>query len=280
MRCVLADEEDELGKMAEIAEAIHDILENDGADESGASGSTGATSATSATGATGAPNAVVTPADFGAENTEAAPEAAPDSEAAADPPAAAETDEQSDDGLEAAIAADLADQPTAAIGHFGGAPDLSDITNPADSATPTDSTAPGPAAKTEAAPQSDLHYLPLRMRDTLADLKTGHADSRAATQALLDKMQTARDAMLDEMRRAMTECAGRITTRQAALQEEMAQINQELAELQTALEMLAVNHHRQNTQAHEQYQENFTAERQRVNRYRDFLQFLLRERGM
>ena len=266
--------------MAEIAEAIHDILENDG--DSDATSATGATSAIGATGAASPSNAVVTPADFGAENTQAAPEAAPDSEAAAPPEepeenANAESGAESDDGLEAAIAADLADQPTAAIGHFGGAPDLSDITNPAN---PPDPATPDPAAKTEAAPQSDLHYLPLRMRDTLADLKTGHADSRAATQALLDKMQTARDAMLDEMRRAMTDFAGRITTRQAALQEEMAQINQELAELQTALEMLAVNHHRQNTQAHEQYQENFTAERQRVSRYRDFLQFLLRERGM
>ncbi len=273
VRCVLADEEDELGKMAEIAEAIHDILENDGADESGASGATGATSAT------GAPNAVVTPADFGAEEATPTPEPAPDSEPAADPPAAAETDEQSDDGLEAAIAADLADQPTAAIGHFGGAPDLSNMaTNPA---APTNAPTAAPTeTKTEAEPQSDLHYLPLRMRDTLADLKTGNADTLAATQALLGQMEQARDAMLNEMRRAMTDFAGRITTRQAALQEEMAQINQELAELQTALEMLAVNHHRQNTQAHEQYQENFTAERQRVNRYRDFLQFLLRERGM
>lgn len=201
----MANEEDEFRKMAEIADAINDILE------------TGET-------------------DTG------------------DIPESESSKFTVDDGLEAAIAADLA--------------------SPQDKQDEADNISSNKSG------DSDLHLLSLRMRDTLAELRNDTEDTATATEALLGRMQEARDTMLEDMRRSITDFGARIGTREAVIQQEIGQMNQEFADLRTELEMMAVKYHQKNTKTHENYQENYEIERQRVNRYRDFLQFLLRERGI
>jgi len=141
--------------------------------------------------------------------------------------------------------------------------------------------APKPAAKSaakSAKDNTDLHTLSLRMRDTLADLKNeNHAQH--ATQKLFEQMKQTRDAMFVEMRKSIADFAERAGAQQASIAQAVDQMNQEMADIRAELEMMVVRYHQQNGDIHKAYTEHFANERQRIGRYREFLQFLLRERG-
>jgi len=136
---------------------------------------------------------------------------------------------------------------------------------------------PPPAPK-PAKDNTDLHTLSLRMRDTLADLKNeNHAQH--ATQKLFEQMKQTRDAMFVEMRKSIADFAERAGAQQASIAQAVDQMNQEMADIRAELEMMVVRYHQQNGDIHKAYTEHFANERQRIGRYREFLQFLLRERG-
>ena len=116
------------------------------------------------------------------------------------------------------------------------------------------------------------------MRDTLADLKNENP-AQQATQKLFEQMKQTRDAMFAEMRTCIADFENRASAQQASIAQAVDQMNQEMTDIRTELEMMIVRYHEQNGDIHKAYTEHFAAERQRISRYREFLQFLLRERG-
>lgn len=135
-----------------------------------------------------------------------------------------------------------------------------------------------PTAPKPAKDNTDLHTLSLRMRDTLADLKNENP-AQHATQKLFEQMKQARDAMFVEMRKSIADFTERAGAQQASIAQAVDQMNQEMADIRAELEMMVVRYHEQNGDIHKAYTEHFANERQRIGRYREFLQFLLRERG-
>lgn len=281
-------EEEEFRKMAEIADAINDILENNKLDDERNT------------------PPEVTPANVDANENDAdtqvhSEETPPDS---------------LDEGLEAALAAEIAadlagDMPggsqsdtpltEAEIPFISGAafdapPNLDNMAalddqnadNLSDAEIMTDplSVADNPdlsSEMTEDEPfdkflDNDMAFLSLRMRDTLAELKSEHGDTLEATENLIGKMALSVDGLVEEMHSSLGALEKKITSRKASINQEIDRIYQEIATTRSELELLVSKFQNDTAENHKTYNDIFSEERSRVERYREFLSFMIRDK--
>lgn len=278
-------EEEEFRKMAEIADAINDILENNKLDDE-----------------RNIPPEV-TPANVDANENDAdtqvhSEETPPDS---------------LDEGLAAEIAADLAGDmpggsqsdtplteteiPFISGAAFDAPPNLDNMAalddqnadNLSDAEIMTDplSVADNPdlsSEMTENEPfdkflDNDMAFLSLRMRDTLAELKSEHGDTLEATENLIGKMALSVDGLVEEMHSSLGALEKKITSRKASINQEIDRIYQEIATTRSELELLVSKFQNDTAENHKTYNDIFSEERSRVERYREFLSFMIRDKN-
>lgn len=247
--CVMSgNEEEEFRKMAEIADAINDILRADDDLPSGADDPSLDTREENSEDNHAGANGVISNFADAVSPTDTLPE---DTDT--------DTDTTADKGLEAAIAAELAHD----------APIKNESSQTED---------PQSESADRALDNTDLAILSLRMRDTLAELKNEHGDNLEATEALISRMQGSRDILLEELDAIFQSLEKKIAARKSVINQEIDRIYQEIATTRSEMELMAARFQQNTTEAHENYNEIFLEERKRVERYREFLTFMLRER--
>ena len=125
---------------------------------------------------------------------------------------------------------------------------------------------------------NDMAYLSLRMRDTLAELKSEHGDTLEATESLIGKMALSVDGLVEEMHSSLGSLEKKITSRKASINQEIDRIYQEIATTRSELELLVSKFQNDTAENHKTYNDIFSEERGRVERYREFLSFMIRDK--
>ena len=263
----MADEESEIRRMAEIADAINAILDADPVGD------------TPAQGAPMARGEAATAENTSTETVEATDDMPDDSLAANDAndgiaPDAAIADANSNhhvaDDLDAAIAAELGrDGDDAADGHFGPVPDIDFGTD-----APTNN-----EIGREVRADSQLADLSLRMQDTLAEIRTGNIIHGADNQDMLAQMTAARDAVVAAMRAQIEQLNQETAERKAAISEHLQQLESQNSLLRDEMEIKILQFEDELKQIQQKYFENAVTDSDRLDRYREFLKYLLTERG-
>ena len=263
----MADEESEIRRMAEIADAINAILDADPVGD------------TPAQGAPMARGEAATAENTSTETVEATDDMPDDSLAANDAndaiaPDAAIIDGNGDhhvaDDLDAAIAAELGrDGDDAADGHFGPVPDIDFGTD-----APTNN-----EIGREVRADSQLADLSLRMQDTLAEIRTGNIIHGADNQDMLAQMTAARDAVVAAMRAQIEQLNQETAERKAAISEHLQQLESQNSLLRDEMEIKILQFEDDLKQIQQKYFENAVTDSDRLDRYREFLKYLLTERG-
>ena len=125
---------------------------------------------------------------------------------------------------------------------------------------------------------NDMAFLSLRMRDTLAELKSEHGDTLEATESLIGKMALSLDGLVEEMHSSLGSLEKKITSRKASINQEIDRIYQEIATTRSELELLVSKFQNDTAENHKTYNDIFSEERGRVERYREFLSFMIRDK--
>lgn len=125
---------------------------------------------------------------------------------------------------------------------------------------------------------NDMAFLSLRMRDTLAELKSEHGDTLEATESLIGKMALSVDGLVEEMHSSLGTLEKKITSRKASINQEIDRIYQEIATTRSELELLVSKFQNDTAENHRTYNDIFSEERGRVERYREFLSFMIRDK--
>jgi hypothetical protein len=238
----MADEEGEIRRMAEIAEAINAILD---ADEQGADG----------------PQAAFA-------DTQAADAALPD--------ALAYSGDQPD--LDAAIAADVSQESDAG-------PSLTLNPSPGPSPNPEPNDKPSLKPRNNAIGQtvradSQMADLSLRMQATLAEIRAQSSEAWLNSEDLLRDMEAARADMVSEIRAQMQAIADATQHRRDVIMAELTELENQAITARDQMELMLVKFEASLSALQSRYFQTAEAEKDRLSRYRDFLQFLLDERGL
>jgi len=260
----MADEESEIRRMAEIADAINAILDADPVGD--------------------------TPTDIATEMPAEMPTEKPLDMAGDDAPAAtadmtAETDAAPPDSgsmagldtsdLDAAIAAELnGDGPSADAqagdDHFGPAPVINF------DAPPPRNDEIGRDVKDG----SQMADLSLRMQDTLAEIRAGHLAHTKGRSDVIGKMEAARDDMMAQIRDKVAQLTADTQSRKQMIAEQIDQIEQQNMMFRDEVNIMLMQFEDQLKQLQTDYFESSASDRDRLDRYREFLQYLLSERGL
>ena len=289
-------EEEEFRKMAEIADAINDILENNKLDDEREISLEETTVAVDANDSDTETHTLSegTPTDNHDEGLDEGLEAALAAEIAADlagdVPANLPGGSQSDTPLtEAEI-------PFISGAAFDAPPNLDNMAalddqnadNPSEAEVMTDplSVEDNPDLSSEMKVDepfdkfldNDMAFLSLRMRDTLAELKSEHGDTLEATESLIGKMALSVDGLVEEMHSSLGTLEKKITSRKASINQEIDRIYQEIATTRSELELLVSKFQNDTAENHKTYNDIFSEERSRVERYREFLSFMIRDK--
>ena len=245
----MADEEIEIRRMAEIAHAINAILDADPVGDTPAQGAAGAQA----------------PRDASAAPAEETDAQTPNDDMASEISSEALTDD-----LDAAIAAELGQDSAADNdGHFGPVPDI-------------DFGAEAPRNNEigrEVRADSQLADLSLRMQDTLAEIRTGNIIHGANNQDMLAQMTAARDAVVAAMRDQVEQLNQETAQRKAAITEHLQQLESQNSLLRDEMEIKILQFEDDLKQIQQKYFENAVTDSDRLDRYREFLKYLLTERG-
>jgi hypothetical protein len=257
----MAEEDSEARRMSEIADAINTILQNDPAEPQTTPQE--AAPQPMADPASGDDLDAAIAAEFAPEaGTETDPETEPGSEEATKD-VSAETDgadAQSHEGL--GVAADDPFGPPATLD--------TDATHDRSNNEPdTDVDKPQK--------DSDLSLLSLRMQETLSDLQSGN-DHGDGTRELLQDMKLVRAQVMADVRQEIENLAEATRDRQAMIHEEMRHLEAQSQMVRDAVEIQLIKFETALDELHQKYFKNAEAERIRMDRYREFLQFLLKER--
>ena len=260
----MADEESEIRRMAEIADAINAILDADPVGDTPAQGSPMARDET-----VNSENTItetVTPPDGIADNSLAANDAiVPDAATIG-----GNGDHNVADDLDAAIAAELErDGDHGADGHFGPVPDIN-----FGAEAPTNN-----EIGREVRADSQLADLSLRMQDTLAEIRTGQLIHGANNQDMLAQMESARDTIIAAMRAQIEKLNQETAERKAAISEHLQQLESQNSLLRDEMEIKILQFEDELKQIQQKYFENAVTDSDRLDRYREFLKYLLSERG-
>jgi hypothetical protein len=281
-------EEEEFRKMAEIADAINDILENnkldDGSDASPEDISVSEDTENQDT------NTHVLSEEVTSDNLDEGLEATLSAEIAADTSGNASIYESEDTQSDTPLTE--TDVPFISGAAFDTPPnqdnlaaldshnttdenDAESMTDPLSAADNLETTADEPFDKFL---DNDMAFLSLRMRDTLAELKSEHGDTLEATENLIGKMALSLDGLVEEMHSSLGALEKKITSRKATINQEIDRIYQEIATTRSELELLVSKFQNNTAENHKTYNDIFSEERSRVERYREFLSFMIRDK--
>lgn len=251
----MADEESEIRRMAEIADAINAILEA----EPDAVGDTPSLPANPQTSES-------TPADSASLDAADAPQDMPQDNTT---PENASADPVTDE-LDAAIAAEFSEAPTPDTDPFGPTPalDLPGISSP------------NHAIDQNVRSGSEMADLSMRMQDTLAEIRNQSSVAWAGADDLLAEMETARAELVGDIRGQISQIEQATQARRQAVLQQLEELESQSLMARDEMEMLLVKYEASLTEMHNRYFQNAQSERDRLARYREFLQFLLDERGM
>ena len=115
------------------------------------------------------------------------------------------------------------------------------------------------------------------MRDVLANMKT-EQETEEANRRLFLEMQAAQDDILSKMRSLNAANEEKLSLSSANIAAQVDAMKHAIAETSMEIEHLAVVFDQKIKEIHTLYQENFENERNRLNQYRDFIEFLLNEK--
>lgn len=264
----MADEESEIRRMAEIADAINAILDADPVGDTPAQGVQGTQAARDDA---AAPLDIADGAADGAtpDLATTSPPDTLDENPSPDNLADDSTEDLTED-LDAAIAAELGqDSEAGDVGHFGPVPDID-----FGAAAP-----PNNEIGREVRADSQLADLSLRMQDTLAEIRTGNIIHGADNQDMLAQMTAARDAVVAAMRAQVEQLNEETAQRKAAIAEHLQQLESQNSLLRDEMEIKILQFEDDLKQIQQKYFENAVTDSDRLDRYREFLKYLLTERG-
>lgn len=241
----MADEEGEIRRMAEIADAINAILE---ADQTQATApATGGAPASDGAGGSTSPS------------TDETADAASDVIAAND--------------LDAAIAAEFArDDPSAAHGDnpFGPVPEL-DLPG-----APPVNNALGQNVRAG----SEMADLSMRMQDTLAEIRAESSEAWVSAEDLMADMEEARAAMVADIRGQIQSISDATQKRRDVIMAELTELENQSMMARDQMEIMLVKFEASLGELQSRYFQTAEVESERLARYREFLQFLLDERRL
>ena len=246
----MADEEGEIRRMAEIADAINAILEADAPSE----------------------EPVAANENAGTDNATSADETA-NMNAAVD--AAPQDDVLAADDLDAAIAAEFARE-----GNKGGLPPEDMTQDPFGPTPDLDLSAPNHAVGQNVRADSEMASLSLRMQDTLAEIRMEANQSWAGADELLAEMEAARAAMVNDVRSQIQAIADATQKRREGIMAELSELENQSMLARDEMEIMLVKFEATLGGLQSKYFQSAEVEKERLGRYRDFLQFLLDERGL
>ena len=258
----MADEESEIRRMAEIADAINAILDADPVGDTPAEGASSPRNPTPT--ATPSANPDTTPA---ATRADASVDDMPDDMA---PDMAGD--------LDAAIAAELGAQnapetsatmPAEDAGDFGPVPDID-----FGAVAPTNN-----EIGREVHPDSHMADLSLRMQDTLAEIRSGSLIHGSSNQEMLAQMEAARDGIVAAMREKIDQLNTETASRKQAIMEHLQQLESQNSLLRDEMEIQVLKFEDELKSIQQKYFENTVTDGDRLDRYREFLKYLLTERG-
>jgi hypothetical protein len=244
--------------MAEIADAINAILDADPVGD------------TPAEGASSPRNPTPT----------ATPSANPDTTPAATR-ADASVDDMADNmagDLDAAIAAEMGAQnapetsaamPVEDVGGFGPVPDID-----FGAVAPTNN-----EIGREVHPDSHMADLSLRMQDTLSEIRSGLLIHGSSNQEMLAQMEAARDGIVAAMREKIEQLNTETASRKQAIMEHLEQLESQNSLLRDEMEIQVLKFEDELRAIQQKYFENTVTDGDRLDRYREFLKYLLTERG-
>ena len=281
-------EEEEFRKMAEIADAINDILENNKLDDG--SDATPEDISVSEDTENKDTNTHVLSEEVTSDNLDEGMEAALAAEIAPDLAGNAPTYETGDTQSDTPLTE--TDVPFISGAAFDAPPNLDNLAaldtknanyeNDAESMTDSLSETDNPEMATDEPfdkfLDNDMAFLSLRMRDTLAELKSQHGDTLEATENLIGKMALSVDGLVEEMHSSLGTLEKKITSRKATINQEIDRIFQEIAMTRSELELLVSKFQNDTAENHKTYNDIFSEERSRVERYREFLSFMIRDK--
>ena len=260
----MADEESEIRRMAEIADAINAILDADPVGDTPAQGSPMARHETVNSENT-ITETVATPDGIADDSLAAIDAIVPDAATIG-----GNGDHNVADDLDAAIAAELErDGDHGADGHFGPVPDIN-----FGAEAPTNN-----EIGREVRADSQLADLSLRMQDTLAEIRTGQLIHGANNQDMLAQMESARDTIIAAMRAQIEKLNQETAERKAAISEHLQQLESQNSLLRDEMEIKILQFEDELKQIQQKYFENAVTDSDRLDRYREFLKYLLSERG-
>ncbi len=256
----MADEDIEAQRMSEIADAINTILQNDPSEIETASQSRAKPTSANDDGADDELDATIA-ADIIPETGSVAADPASNSRGEADG-----TDPQN--GTAPAVSPDDPFGSPATLDAGAGAK-LDTTDDNFDDGVATDTANPQK--------NSDLSLLSLRMQETLADLQSGN-DPSEGTRELLEDMKSLRAQVMADVRQEIENLTDAAQERQAMIQEELRRLEAQSQTVRDAVESHLIKFETVLDELHQKYFKNAKAQRIRVDRYREFLQFLLKER--
>jgi hypothetical protein len=286
----MSDDDSETRRMSEIADAINTILQNDTAEPETAPQAT--TDAAASEDVAANISSDVAPAAFGAEQSGDDLDAAIAAEFASQTPGNI-SDETSDETSDATGGATMPNASAAAADDPFGPPVTLDAPTDTGTDTGTDEQTASADSATDtprdigtgtlgmgvqkAHEDSDLSLLSLRMQETLSELQSGK-DHGDGTRELLQDMKLVRAQVMADVRQEIENLAEATRTRQAMIHEEMRQLEAQSQMVRDAVEIQLIKFETALDELHQKYFKNAEAERIRMDRYREFLQFLLKER--
>lgn len=254
----MADEESEIRRMAEIADAINAILDADPVGDTPAEGASSPRNPT--------PTAALS------ANPDTAPAAT-----LADTSVDDIADDMAGD-LDAAIAAEMGAQnapetsaatPAEGAGDFGPVPDID-----FGALTPTNN-----EIGRKVHPDSHMADLSLRMQDTLAEIRSGSLIHGSSNQEMLAQMEAARDGIVAAMREKIEQLNTETASRKEAIMEHLQQLESQNSLLRDEMEIQVLKFEDELKSIQQKYFENTVTDGDRLDRYREFLKYLLTERG-
>lgn len=258
----MADEESEIRRMAEIADAINAILDADPVGDTPAEGASSPRNPTPTTTPSANPDTAPAATRADASVDDMADEMAPDMAGDLDAAIAAEMGAQNAPETSGAMPAEDA-------GDFGPVPDID-----FGAVAPTNN-----EIGREVHPDSHMADLSLRMQDTLAEIRSGSLIHGSSNQEMLAQMEAARDGIVAAMREKIDQLNTETASRKQAIMEHLQQLESQNSLLRDEMEIQVLKFEDELKSIQQKYFENTVTDGDRLDRYREFLKYLLTERG-
>jgi uncharacterized protein YdcH (DUF465 family) len=122
--------------------------------------------------------------------------------------------------------------------------------------------------------------LSIRMRETLAEIRNQSSAAWAGADDLLAEMEAARAGLVANIREQISQIEQATQARRQAVSQQLEELESQSLMARDEMEMMLVKYEGSLSEMHHRYFQNAQSERERLGRYREFLQFLLDERGM